>query len=70
MRDFMPQWFEKKKALNELTLTADEKEKLNDVAFVNMVMTTDKDDEKELYQLLGGAGSKEYRSLRVSYFRY
>jgi len=61
MREQMPIWFEKKKALNELTLTADEKEKLHDVAFVNMVMTTDKDDEKELYQLLGGGASKEYR---------
>lgn len=61
MRELIPIWFEKKKALNELTLTADEKEKLNDVAYVNMVMTTDKDDEKELYQLLGGGASKEYR---------
>lgn len=69
MRNFMPQWFEKKKALNELTLTADEKEKLNDVAFVNMVMTTDKDDEKELYQLLGGAGSKEYRKFLDAEFK-
>ena len=61
MREQMPVWFEKKKALNELTLTADEKEKLNDVAYVNMVMTTDQNDEKELYQLLGGGASKEYR---------
>ena len=58
MREMKPEWFEKKKALNELTLSADEKEKLSDVAFVNMVMTRDKDDEKELYNLLG---DKEYR---------
>lgn len=69
MRDQMPSWFEQKKALNELTLTADEKEKLNDVAFVNMVMTTDKDDEKELYQLLGGGASKEYRKFLDTEFK-
>ena len=69
MRELMPLWFEKKKALNELALTADEKEKLNDVAFVNMVMTTDKDDEKELYQLLGGGASKEYRKFLDTEFK-
>lgn len=69
MRELMPIWFEKKKALNELTLTADEKEKLHDVAFVNMVMTTDKDDEKELYQLLGGGASKEYRKFLDTEFK-
>lgn len=58
MREMQPDWFEKKKALNELVLTADEKNKLHDIAFVNMVMTRDKDDEKELYNLLG---DKEYR---------
>lgn len=58
MRDIEPTWFEKRKALNELTLTADEKEKLHDVAFVNMVMTRDQNDEKEMYNLLG---DKDYR---------
>lgn len=69
MRELMPIWFEKKKALNEQTLTADEKEKLHDVAFVNMVMTTDKDDEKELYQLLGGGASKEHRKFLDTEFK-
>ena len=59
MRELQPDWFEKKKALNELVLTADEKDKLNDIAFVNMVMTRDKDDEKELYNLLGDKGSSQ-----------
>ena len=58
MREIQPEWFEKKKALNELTLTADEKERLADVAYVNMVMTSDPNDEKELYRLLG---DKDYR---------
>lgn len=66
MRELQPDWFEKKKALNELTLTADEKSKLSDIAFVNMVMTRDKDDERELYDLLG---DKEYRKFLDSEFK-
>lgn len=66
MREMQPEWFEKKKALNELVLTADEKNKLNDIAFVNMVMTRDKDDEKELYNLLG---DKDYRKFLDSEFK-
>jgi len=52
MREMQPDRCEKKKALNELVLTADEKNELNDIAFVNMVMTRGKDDEKELYNRL------------------
>ena len=66
MRELQPDWFEKRKALNELTLTADEKSKLSDIAFVNMVMTRDKDDERELYDLLG---DKEYRKFLDSEFK-
>lgn len=66
MREMQPDWFEKKKALNELILTADEKSKLNDIAFVNMVMTRDKDDEKELYDLLG---DKEHRKFLDAEFK-
>lgn len=66
MREMQPDWFEKKKALNEFVLTADEKSKLTDIAFVNMVMTRDKDDEPELYNLLGG---KEYRKLLDTEFK-
>lgn len=66
MRDIEPEWFEKKKALNELTLTADEKEKLNNVAYVNMVMTRDQNDEKELYDLLG---DKDYRKFLDAEFK-
>ena len=66
MKDLQPDWFEKKKALNELTLTADEKEKLHDIAFVNMVMTSDPNDEKDLYQLLG---DKEYRKFLDKEFK-
>lgn len=66
MKDLQPDWFEKKKAINELTLTADEKEKLHDIAFVNMVMTSDPNDEKDLYQLLG---DKEYRKFLDKEFK-
>ena len=66
MWELQPEWFEKKKALNESTLTADEKSKLSDIAFVNMVMTRDKDDERELYDLLG---DKEYRKFLDSEFK-
>lgn len=66
MQELQPDWFEKRKALNELTLTADEESKLSDIAFVNMVMTRDKDDERELYDLLG---DKEYRKFLDSEFK-
>lgn len=69
MRDLIPEWFEKKKSLHEEELTDDEKEKLSEVAFVNMVMTTDQNDEKELYQLLGGGASKEYRKFLDTEFK-
>ena len=66
MRELKPEWFEKKKALNELALTTDEKERLADVAYVNMVMTRDQNDEKELYNLLG---DKEYRKFLDTEFK-
>lgn len=53
IREIEPEWFIPKKALNELTLTADELSKLKDVAYVNIVATRDKDDSKELYTTLG-----------------
>lgn len=73
MREMKPEWFVKKKALNELTLTKDELEKLSEIAFVNMVMTRDQDDEKELYTLLGDKDYRKYLDkefkLEMSNFR-
>lgn len=66
MRAIQPDWFEKKKALNEELLTTEEKGKLNNIAFVNMVMTRDKDDEKELYNLLG---DKDHRKMLDTEFK-
>ena len=66
MREMQPDWFENKKALNELTLTADEKEKLSAIPYVNMVMTRDQNDEKELYNLLG---DKEHRKFLDTEFK-
>ncbi len=66
MREIKPEWFEPRKAMNELTLTADERTRLSDIAFVNMVMTRDKDDPKELYSLLG---DKDYRKFLDKEFK-
>lgn len=66
MKEIEPDWFEEKKALNELTLTADEKEKLHDVAYVNLVCTRDANDEKDLYNALG---DKEHRKFLDAEFK-
>lgn len=66
IKEIEPEWFEAKKALNELTLTADEKEKLHDVAYVNLVCTRDQNDEKELYNALG---DKEHRKFLDAEFK-
>ena len=66
MRDVEPIWFEKKKALDESLFTEKEKEKLNEVAYVNLVCTRDPNDEKELYDILG---DKEHRKFLDSEFK-
>lgn len=66
MRDIEPIWFEKKKALDESLFTEKEKEKLNEVAYVNLVCTRDPNDEKELYDILG---DKEHRKFLDSEFK-
>ena len=66
MRDIEPIWFEKKKALDESLFTEKEKEKLNEVAYVNLVCTRDQNDEKELYDILG---DKEHRKFLDSEFK-
>lgn len=53
MKDIEPDWFVPRKAMNELVLSSDELSKLKDVAYVNIVATRDKDDSKELYNILG-----------------
>ncbi len=66
MSDMKGEWFEPRKALDESKLTDDDKARLNPVAFVNLVATRDKDDEKDLYNLLG---DKEYRKWLSNEFK-
>lgn len=50
---YRPEWGEKVKALDTSTFTADELETMEAVPFLNIVATRDKDDPKEMYDLLG-----------------
>lgn len=53
-----PEWSEIKVCEEGAELTADEKREIKPIEKLKMVMTRQKDDEKELYDLLG---TKEYR---------
>ncbi|MGL5800611.1 MAG: type I restriction endonuclease subunit R, partial [Plesiomonas sp.] len=53
-----PAWFEEKKAMEGVELTAKDQEELLALPMMNMVMTRGKDDDEQMYQLLG---NKEYR---------
>lgn len=53
-----PEWFEEKLAIDGVTLTKKEQEELMPLAMVQMVMTRGKDDDADMYHLLG---SKDYR---------
>ncbi|EKY4882297.1 type I restriction endonuclease subunit R [Vibrio vulnificus] len=53
-----PEWFEERQAIDGVELTEKDKEELMSLPMVNMVMTRGKDDEADMYALLG---TKEYR---------
>lgn len=53
-----PAWFEAKQAMDGVELTAKDQEELLALPMMNMVMTRGKDDDEQMYQLLG---NKEYR---------
>jgi len=56
-----PEWNEKAKAEQGAVLTEKDKKELKPMERIKMVMTRDKDDEKELWYLLGNkANRKEY----------
>ncbi|CAG9000603.1 MAG: hypothetical protein CENE_02603 [Candidatus Celerinatantimonas neptuna] len=61
-----PHWFEKKRAVDDITLTEAEKKELVPLAMVQMVMTRSQDDEKSLYQTLG---TKEHRKALDKQFK-
>ena len=58
LRELRPQWFEMRECEEGVTLSDQERKKIKPMEQVKMVMTRGKDDEEELYNLLG---SKEYR---------
>lgn len=53
-----PAWFEAKQAMEGIELTTKDQEELLALPMMNMVMTRGKDDDEQMYQLLG---NKEYR---------
>lgn len=53
-----PEWFEAKQAIDGVALSEKDKKELMALPMVNLVMTRGKDDEQEMYDLLG---NKEYR---------
>lgn len=62
-----PDWGEKKEAENLELLTEKEKRELLPIEKIKMVMTRNKDDEKELYDLLG---TKDYRKELDRQFKF
>lgn len=62
-----PDWGEKKEAENLEILTEKEKRELVAIEKIKMVMTRNKDDEKELYDLLG---TKEFRKELDRQFKF
>ena len=58
LRGLKPEWFERLSCEAGSTLTEQEKKEIDPMERVKLVMTRNKDDDDELYNLLG---SKEYR---------
>lgn len=65
--EIKPDWGEKKEAENLELLTEKEKRELLPIEKIKMVMTRNKDDEKELYDLLG---TKDYRKELDRQFKF
>lgn len=63
---YRPEWGVPKRCEDESKLTIEELEKLKKLPMVNLVATRDKDDERELYELLG---TKEYRQMLDEQFK-
>lgn len=61
-----PHWGDAKRAEDESVLPKEVLEKLKPLPKINLVATSDKDDEKELYDL---CGSKEYRKMLDEQFK-
>ncbi|MBQ1180443.1 MAG: type I restriction endonuclease subunit R [Methanocorpusculum sp.] len=57
--ELRPEWAEQKPCADGVTLTDEEKKELKPIEKIKMVMTRDKDDEKELYDILGTKESRK-----------
>lgn len=53
IEEIRPEWCKPVKALNPSAVAEDELEKLNEVAYINVVATNSKDDPKDMYEYLG-----------------
>ena len=53
IKDLRPQWVEKKITDDNVVLTEKEQKELKPIEKIKLVMTRNKDDEKELYEMLG-----------------
>ena len=58
IKEIRPEWCEPRKAMDKSLLSEEESEKLEPVSFINVIATRDKNDDGEMYNLLG---DKEYR---------
>jgi len=66
IRNIRPQWFEIKKCEDESLLSKEELEKLKPLPMLNIVATRDKDDPKEMFNLLG---DKQHRTMLDTQFK-
>ena len=57
--ELRPQWAEMRKAVDESTLTEQQRQKLEPTRFVNVVATRNSNDPKEMYEFLGDDGYKK-----------
>ena len=53
IRDLRPEWVEKKIADNNVVLTEKDQKELKPIEKIKLVMTRKKDDQKDLYEILG-----------------
>ena len=53
-KDQYPEWFEEKKAPDDIFVTAEEQKELKPMPFIAMIASVGKNDEKEMYSYLGG----------------
>ena len=66
IKTIRPQWFEVKKCQDESLLTKEQLHKLKPLPMINIVATRDKDDPKEMYDLLG---DKAHRTMLDTQFK-